>query len=395
MPTTNLGRIGFVPKGAWSSGTYKYLDTVFHNSASWICIATTTTQEPTLSATDWEQALSADTTLKADKVISATAGNLAELDASGNLVDSGIAADDVNPAVFDIELDVTAGLFDFSVSGVTEFSWYFPEDGTTSTASRPAKTLTEAQTVVLSAKWGDEAELNDNGTDAAYVGDLSDVSNVSYHLSLYNCSNMTGSLSDVSNVSYYLNLDSCSNITGDLSDVSNVSYLLHLGNCSNVTGDLSDVSNVSYFLNLYNCLDVTGSLSDVSNVSYHLSLYNCLNITGDLSDVSNVSYILHLGNCSTITGDLFDVSNVSYILSLDNCSNVTGSLSSSCTATGINFTNIGCSSAELDTTIANLVTANQSNGTLTLTGLTRTAASSADVATLESRGWTVTDATIV
>jgi glucan-binding YG repeat protein len=294
-----------------------------------------------------------DTTVpaKADKVTSATAGNLAELDASGNLVDSGIAADDVNPAVFDIELDVTAGLFDFSVTGVTEFSWYFPEDGTTSTASRPAKTLTEAQTVVLSAKWGDEAELANNETNEKYVGDLSDVSNVSYYLSLVNCSNITGDLSDVSNVSYYLRLVNCSNITGDLSDVSNVSYYLRLFNCSNITGDLSDVSNVSYYLRLFNCSNITGDLSDVSNVSYYLNLYDC--------------------------------------------SNVTGSLSSACTATYINLTNIGCSSAELDTTIANLVTANQSDGTLILTGLTRTSASSADVATLESRGWTVTDATIV
>ena len=251
--------------------------------------------------------LLADVSSKADKVTSATAGNLAELDALGNLVDSGIAADDVNPAVFDIELDVTAGLFDFSVTGVTEFSWYFPEDGTISTASRPAKTLTEEQTVLLSAKWGSEAELKDNGTDAKYVGDLS----------------------DVSNVSYFLNLDNCSNITGDL--------------------------------------------SDVSNVSYTLGLYNCSNITGDLSDVSNVSYLLRLRNCS----------------------NITGSLSSSCIATYIDLNSIGCSSAELDTTIANLVTANQSDGTLILLGLTRTAASSADVATLESRGWTVTDATIV
>jgi glucan-binding YG repeat protein len=338
-----------------------------------------------------------DTTVpaKADKVTSATAGNLAELDASGNLVDSGIAADDVNPAVFDIELDVTAGLFDFSVTGVTEFSWYFPEDGTISTASQPAKTLTEAQTVVLSAKWGDEAELKSNGTDENYVGDLSDLSNVSYYLNLFNCSNVTGDLSDVSNVSYLLNLNNCSNVTGDLSDLSNVSYYLNLNNCSNVTGDLSDLSNVSYYLNLYGCSNVTGDLSDLSNVSYYLNLYGCSNVTGDLSDLSNVSYYLKLFNCSNITGDLSDLSNVSYYLKLTNCSNVTGSLSSACTATYINLTNIGCSSAELDTTIANLVTANQSDGTLILTGLTRTSASSADVATLESRGWTVTDATIV
>jgi glucan-binding YG repeat protein len=380
--------------------------------------------------------------------------------ASGSRADDKWFIDDETDSIFAVEFKVTAGLFDFSLAGATNIRWYFPEDGTISTASQPAKTLTEAQTVVLSAKWGDEAELNSNGTDENYVGDLSDLSNVSYYLRLSNCSNITGDLSDVSNVSYflrlsncsnitgdlsdvsnvsyYLNLFNCSNITGDLSDVSNVSYYLRLSNCSNITGDLSDVSNVSYYLNLFNCSNITGDLSDVSNVSYlldlygcsnitgdlsdvsnvsyllnlygysnitgdlsdvsnvsyYLNLFNCSNITGDLSDVSNVSYLLNLYGCSNVTGDLSDVSNVSYFLDLSNCSNVTGSLSSACTATYINLTNIDCSSAELDTTIANLVTANQSDGTLILTGLTRTSASSADVATLESRGWTVTDATV-
>ena len=230
---------------------------------------------------------------------------------------------------FSIGLDVVAGLFDFSVTGVADISWYFPEDNTTSTLARPAKTLTQEQTVVLSAKWSKTAKLISNNTDSRYVGDLSALSNLSYQLSLVNCSN----------------------ITGDLSALSNLSYQLNLGNCPKITGDLSALSNLSYYL----------------------SLYNCPKITGDLSALSNLSYYLNLGNCS----------------------NVTGSLSSSCKATYINLTNIGCSSAELDTTIANLVTANRLNGTLILTGLTRTAASSADVATLESRGWTVTDATIV
>lgn len=54
MPTTNLGRIGYVNKGNWVAGTYKRLDVVRHNGAAWSCrAATTTTQEPSPSATDW------------------------------------------------------------------------------------------------------------------------------------------------------------------------------------------------------------------------------------------------------------------------------------------------------------------------------------------------------
>jgi hypothetical protein len=52
MAVTNLGRIGFVPQGNWSAGTYKNLDVVRYNSASYICKVATTTALPSVS-TDW------------------------------------------------------------------------------------------------------------------------------------------------------------------------------------------------------------------------------------------------------------------------------------------------------------------------------------------------------
>ena len=54
MPTLNLGRVGSVPKGNWVAGTYKKLDIVRHNGAAWQCkAASTTTQEPSDTASDW------------------------------------------------------------------------------------------------------------------------------------------------------------------------------------------------------------------------------------------------------------------------------------------------------------------------------------------------------
>ncbi len=54
MPTLNLGRIAIVPKGNWAAGTYKKLDSVRHNGAAWLCMAaSTTTQEPSGTASDW------------------------------------------------------------------------------------------------------------------------------------------------------------------------------------------------------------------------------------------------------------------------------------------------------------------------------------------------------
>lgn len=40
-------------KGKWKSDTYWYYDEVTHNGSTWICIESTTTQEPSDSSTDW------------------------------------------------------------------------------------------------------------------------------------------------------------------------------------------------------------------------------------------------------------------------------------------------------------------------------------------------------
>lgn len=42
-----------VLKGKWKSGTYWYYDEVTHNGSTWICIESTTMQEPSDSSTDW------------------------------------------------------------------------------------------------------------------------------------------------------------------------------------------------------------------------------------------------------------------------------------------------------------------------------------------------------
>lgn len=45
-------------KGEWKSGTYWYYDEVAHNGSTWICIESTTTQEPSDSSTDWLKVIS-------------------------------------------------------------------------------------------------------------------------------------------------------------------------------------------------------------------------------------------------------------------------------------------------------------------------------------------------
>ena len=45
-------------KGKWKSDTYWYYDEVTHNGSTWICIESTTTQEPSDSSTDWLKSIS-------------------------------------------------------------------------------------------------------------------------------------------------------------------------------------------------------------------------------------------------------------------------------------------------------------------------------------------------
>ena len=47
MATTNLGRIGFVAKGDYAAGTYKYLDLVRYSGAAYVCKIASTTALPT------------------------------------------------------------------------------------------------------------------------------------------------------------------------------------------------------------------------------------------------------------------------------------------------------------------------------------------------------------
>lgn len=45
-------------KGEWKAGMYWYYDEVTHNGSTWICIESTTTQEPSDSSTDWLKVVS-------------------------------------------------------------------------------------------------------------------------------------------------------------------------------------------------------------------------------------------------------------------------------------------------------------------------------------------------
>lgn len=160
---------------------------------------------------------------------------------------------------------------------------------------------------------------------------------------------------------------------------------------SRYVGDLRDLPRVTYRLSLYNCSNVTGSLADAPRVSYRLELGNCSKVTGSLADCPRVSSWLDLGNCTNVTGSLADCPRVSYLLNLYNCSNVTGTLDGTWAANTMNLKGIGWSTSECDQTLINFANGTLTNKSLTISAGKRSSASDAAVATLISRGWTVTE----
>ena len=141
-----------------------------------------------------------------------------------------------------------------------------------------------------------------------------------------------------------------------------LTYLLRLQGGSLLTGDLSDLPPLTNFLDLFNCSNITGDLSDLPPLTYFLRLQGCSLLTGDLSDLSPVTYYLNLQGCSLLTG----------VYSAVNGSNVPTTV----------LTGTGLSSTDMDNTLIAYAATTKNGGSFTATGMTRTAASDAAVATL-------------
>ena len=85
MTQINLGRIVVVPKGTWTAGTYKALDLVRYNGASYIAKSTTTTT-PT-NATYWD--------LVSQDGANGSTGSTGATGAKGDTGDAGLSAYEV------------------------------------------------------------------------------------------------------------------------------------------------------------------------------------------------------------------------------------------------------------------------------------------------------------
>ena len=235
------------------------------------------------------------------------------------------------------------GLLDLAVTGATGLLWTFP-DGTTSTATRPQKTVPAGVTRCYASNWpASGVQISSNW-----------VAQTAYH--------------------------------GDIKDLPRVTSYLGIGNCTQVTGALADLPRVTSYLSIGNCTHVTGALADLPRVTSYLDINNCTQVTGALADLPRVTSLLSMWGCTRVTGALADLPRVTSVLSLNNCTQVTGALSPSPTLKTISLQNTGMTVADTDQTLINLasVTTVTSGGILRIKH-NRTSASDAAVASLTGK----------
>ena len=205
---------------------------------------------------------------------------------------------------------------------------------------------------------------------------------------------------------------------GDLSSLKSLYNLKSIGlTNTSVTGDISYLSELSLLteLNLSNTL-VSGNLSSISNLTNLKQLYiyqlpSSTQITGDLSSLKNLTSLkaFNLTSSTQITGDLSSLKNLTSLSSASTSAVLTGDLAT----TPSTLTVLQCSSqsklswsnrdssAKIISILGNPFMENidkmlqdqancvaSSSGSIVVKG-TRTSASDAAVATLQSKGYTI------
>jgi hypothetical protein len=240
-------------------------------------------------------------------------------------------------------VNCTAGLMDISIGNGNDIFWYL-EDGTTSTADRPAVTLGTGVSYLFCSNFQDSGvQLRDNGTNSLLVGDLS--------------------------------------------DLPKLKSFLYFSGCGNLTGNIENISLLEDYLNVLNASLITGDIINLSKLSGYLSLFGCTSVYGDVSALNLCSNII-LVNCNLVTGDIGTLVNAQYGFNLLN-SGVSGILNPHANLANINLAGTAMTANDTDQSLINLDTNTSVVGTITTAG-NRTATSDAAVASLIGKGWTVT-----
>ncbi len=270
----------------------------------------------------------------------------------------------------DLSLPVEAGTINIITESIPELEWTLP-DGTKSTATTLNQTIGGGILRMKCYKYGKSFQILSGSTATANTPiSAKDLPRVTNYLYLYNLPSLTGTASDLPRVTNYLYLYNLPSLTGSTADLPRVAINLSLSTLSSLTGTTADLPRVANNLSLYSLSGLTGTTADLPRVANYLYLYSLSGLTGTAADLpSNTGPTRQIIYLAGITGALPVVStntNIYY------------------------YGNAQVTPAEYDQTIQNIVDAGGVNGTLRISN-TRTSASDANIATLQSRGWTVTE----
>ena len=219
-----------------------------------------------------------------------------------------------------------AGKLDISISGTTNLLWQFP-DGSTSTATRPAKTVTKGTTIItcddFSASGVDVYIYGASSALASYPIPIKSLPTLTYRLSA-DTNGITGKIADLPRVTNHLSLAALSGLTGTVADLPRVTYSLTLNNISGLTGTTADLPIVTDALSLNNLPGLTGTVADLPRVTTSLQLTNLSGLTGTVAGLPRVTHTLSLSYLSGLTGTTADLPRATTSLTLSTLSGLTG-----------------------------------------------------------------------
>ena len=138
-----------------------------------------------------------------------------------------------------------------------------------------------------------------------------------------------------------------------------------------------------------------GDLGDFPLLTRFASFNNCTNLTGDIYNLGNLTRFASFDNCTNLTGDIYNLGNLTYFASFVNCTNLTGILDPNPSLKYLYLNNTGMSVNDVDQTVINLDNNTNVTGTLNISGLQRSSVSDNAINSLITKGWSVTDATVV
>lgn len=295
------------------------------------------------------------------------------------------------------EINHGSGLLDIFINNADNLFWTF-SDGTTSTVSRPKKTVTAGTTIVTCNNFRKNniqvyifSTSTANFEQSISLKSLPDLRNF---LFVEKINVLTGSVTDLPRITSTLYLANSNNISGSVADLPRVTGSLSLINSSGISGSVADLPRVTSTLYLSSVSGITGSIADLPRVTGSLYLVSLPVITGSVADIPRIANTLYLVNIANMDGSVAYLPNNIAEKICFSCSKITGSLQIINTNNPIYFyANALVSAYEYDQTIANCVSAGGLNKTLYISSR-RTSASDADKAILISRGWTVNDSQI-